>query len=137
MLYEHTLCKVCMCVCVQHINVCRCLAHVYSEESQSRTSDAIFCCSHRTRSSPFLLGCLGSKTLRSTSFCSSKVGLQVCCYVQLLSYVLEILTQVLMIYFKKIFIIIFKYTVADFRHTRRRCQISLLMAVSQHMVARI
>jgi hypothetical protein len=41
--------------------------------------------------------------------------------------------------FKKIylFIIICKYTVAAFRHTRRGCQISLQMVVSHHVVAGI
>jgi hypothetical protein len=39
-------------------------------------------------------------------------------------------------FFKKdLFIIICKYTVAVFGHTRRGCQISLWMVVSQHVVA--
>jgi hypothetical protein len=37
----------------------------------------------------------------------------------------------------KIFIIIHKHTVADFRHTRRGCQISLQVVVSNHVVAGI
>jgi hypothetical protein len=40
-------------------------------------------------------------------------------------------------FFKDLFIVICKYTVAVFRHTRRGCQISLLMVVSHHMVAGI
>jgi hypothetical protein len=36
-----------------------------------------------------------------------------------------------------LFIIIFKYTVAVFRHTRRGHQISLRMVVSHHVVAGI
>jgi hypothetical protein len=36
-----------------------------------------------------------------------------------------------------LFIIINKYTVAVFRHTRRGRQISLLVVVSHHVVARI
>jgi hypothetical protein len=39
--------------------------------------------------------------------------------------------------FFKRFIIIYKYTVAVFRYTRRRCQISLRMVVSHHVVAGI
>jgi hypothetical protein len=39
--------------------------------------------------------------------------------------------------FKDLFIIISKYTVAVFRHTRRRRQISLWMVVSYHVVAGI
>jgi hypothetical protein len=39
--------------------------------------------------------------------------------------------------FKDLFIIIYKYTVAVFRHTRRECQISLQMVVSHHAVAGI
>jgi hypothetical protein len=38
---------------------------------------------------------------------------------------------------KDLFIIISKYTVADFRCTKRGCQISLQMVVSHHMVAGI
>jgi hypothetical protein len=38
---------------------------------------------------------------------------------------------------KKAFIIIHKYTVAVFRHTRRGRQISLQMVVSHHVVAGI
>jgi hypothetical protein len=38
---------------------------------------------------------------------------------------------------KDLFIIIHKYTVADFRHTRRGRQISLWVVVSHHMVAGI
>jgi hypothetical protein len=38
---------------------------------------------------------------------------------------------------KDLFIIIDKYTVADFRHTRRGCQISLQVVVSHHVVAGI
>jgi hypothetical protein len=38
---------------------------------------------------------------------------------------------------KDLFIIIYKYTVAVFRHIRRGCQISLLMVVSYHVVAGI
>jgi hypothetical protein len=38
---------------------------------------------------------------------------------------------------KDLFIIIHKYTVADFRHTRRGCQISLKVGVSHHVVAGI
>jgi hypothetical protein len=38
---------------------------------------------------------------------------------------------------KDLFIIIYKYTVADFRHTRRGCQISLQVVVSHHVVAGI
>jgi hypothetical protein len=41
-------------------------------------------------------------------------------------------------FFKKdLFIIIHKYTVADFRHTRRGRQISLPVVVSHHVVAGI
>jgi hypothetical protein len=41
-------------------------------------------------------------------------------------------------FFLKIYLfIICKYTVAVFRHTRRRSQISLRMVVSHHVVARI
>jgi hypothetical protein len=36
---------------------------------------------------------------------------------------------------KDLFIIIQKYTVAAFRHTRRRCQISLRVVVSHQVVA--
>ena len=39
--------------------------------------------------------------------------------------------------FKDLFIIVYKYTVAVFRHTRRGCQISLQMVVSHHVVAKI
>jgi hypothetical protein len=38
---------------------------------------------------------------------------------------------------KDFFIIIHKYTVAVFRRTRRRCQISLRVVVSHHVVAGI
>jgi hypothetical protein len=38
---------------------------------------------------------------------------------------------------KDLFIIIFKYTIAVFRHTRRGRQISLWMVVSNHVVAAI
>jgi hypothetical protein len=38
---------------------------------------------------------------------------------------------------KDLFIIICKYIVAVFRHTRRGCQISLQMVVSHHVVAEI
>jgi hypothetical protein len=38
---------------------------------------------------------------------------------------------------KDLFIIIHKYTVADFRRTRRGCQISLRVAVIHHVVAGI
>ena len=38
---------------------------------------------------------------------------------------------------KDLFIITCKYIVAVFRHTRRGCQISLLMVVSHHVVAGI
>jgi hypothetical protein len=38
---------------------------------------------------------------------------------------------------RDLFIIIHKYTVADFRRTRRGCQISLQMVVSHHVVAGI
>ena len=38
---------------------------------------------------------------------------------------------------KDLFIIICKYTVAIFRHTRRGCQISLWIVVSHHVVVRI
>jgi hypothetical protein len=42
------------------------------------------------------------------------------------------------IYFFKIYLcIICEYTVAVFRHTKRRCQIPLQMVVSHHVVARI
>jgi hypothetical protein len=40
-------------------------------------------------------------------------------------------------FFKIYLFIIYKYTVAVFRHTRRRCQISLQMVVSHHVVAGI
>jgi hypothetical protein len=40
-------------------------------------------------------------------------------------------------FFKHLFIIICKYTVAVFRHTRRRCQISLWVVVSHHVGAGI
>jgi hypothetical protein len=40
-------------------------------------------------------------------------------------------------FFKDLFIIICKYTVAAFRHTRRGCQISLQMVVSHHVVVGI
>jgi hypothetical protein len=40
-------------------------------------------------------------------------------------------------FFKDLFIIISKYTVAVFRHTRRGHQISLQMVVSHHVVAGI
>jgi hypothetical protein len=39
--------------------------------------------------------------------------------------------------FKDVFIIIHKFTVADFRHTRRGCQISLRVVVSHRVVAGI
>jgi hypothetical protein len=38
-------------------------------------------------------------------------------------------------FFKYLFIIIHKYTVAVFRHTTRGCQVSLWMVVSHHVVA--
>jgi hypothetical protein len=38
---------------------------------------------------------------------------------------------------KDLLIIINKYTVADFRHIRRGCQISLAVVVSHHVVAGI
>jgi hypothetical protein len=41
------------------------------------------------------------------------------------------------IFFKDLCIIICKYTVAVFRHTRRGCQISLQMVVSHHVFAGI
>ena len=41
------------------------------------------------------------------------------------------------LFFKDLFIIIHKYTVADFRHNRRGHQISLQMVVSHHVVAGI
>jgi hypothetical protein len=41
------------------------------------------------------------------------------------------------LFFKDLFIIICKYTVAVFRHTRRGSQISLRMAVSHHVVVEI
>jgi hypothetical protein len=41
------------------------------------------------------------------------------------------------IFFKDLFIIISKYTVAGFRCTRRGRQISLWVVVSHHVVARI
>jgi hypothetical protein len=37
-------------------------------------------------------------------------------------------------FFKDLFYL-YEYTVAVFRHTRRGCQISLLMVVSHHVVA--
>jgi hypothetical protein len=40
-------------------------------------------------------------------------------------------------FFKDLFTIIHKYTVTDFRRTRRGRQISLLMVVSHHVVAGI
>jgi hypothetical protein len=46
-------------------------------------------------------------------------------------------TPGLFMHFKKIFIIICKYTVAIFTHTRRGHQISLRMVVSHHVVAGI
>jgi hypothetical protein len=42
-----------------------------------------------------------------------------------------------MSFFSKIIYIIWKYTVAVFRHTRRGCQISLWMVVSHHVVVGI
>jgi hypothetical protein len=39
------------------------------------------------------------------------------------------------LFFKDVFIIIHKYTVAAFRHTRRGGQILLWMVVSHHVVA--
>ena len=41
------------------------------------------------------------------------------------------------LFFKDLFIIIYKYTVADFRRTRRGHQISLRVVVSHHVVAEI
>jgi hypothetical protein len=40
-------------------------------------------------------------------------------------------------FFKDLFIIIYKYTVAIFRHTRRGSQVLLRMVVSHHVVAGI
>jgi hypothetical protein len=40
-------------------------------------------------------------------------------------------------FFLKIFIYYYKYTVADFKHTIRGCQISLWVVVSHHVVAGI
>jgi hypothetical protein len=48
-----------------------------------------------------------------------------------------ILRLSLFIFFKDLFIIICKYTVAVFRHTRRGSQILLRMVVSHHVVAGI
>jgi hypothetical protein len=44
---------------------------------------------------------------------------------------------IIIIFFKDLFIIICKYTVAVFRHTRRGSQILLRMVVSHHVVAGI
>ena len=43
----------------------------------------------------------------------------------------------LFFFFEDLFIIMHKYTVADFRHTRRRRQISLRVVVSHHVVSGI
>jgi hypothetical protein len=40
-------------------------------------------------------------------------------------------------FFLNLFMVICKYTVAVFRHTRRRCQISLWVVLSHHVVAGI
>jgi hypothetical protein len=45
--------------------------------------------------------------------------------------------MVVSLFFKDLFIIIHKHTVADFRHTRRGRQISLWVVVSCHVVAGI
>jgi hypothetical protein len=59
-------------------------------------------------------------------------------YVQSLYAVISHLFIYLFIYlFKDLFIILCKYTVAVFRHTRRGSQISLRMVVSHHVVAGI
>jgi hypothetical protein len=48
------------------------------------------------------------------------------------------LSLLLNLFFKGLFIIIiYKYTVGVFRHTRRECQISIQMVVSHHVVAGI
>jgi hypothetical protein len=40
-------------------------------------------------------------------------------------------------FFKDLFIVMCRYTVAVFRHTRRGCPVSLQMIVSHHVVALI
>jgi hypothetical protein len=70
---------------------------------------------------------LGIEFLGPPSTCSSQAH----------SFRSTLLAQSLLASTQRFIIIIHKYTVADYRQTRRGCQISLQVVVSHHVVAGI
>ena len=88
----------------------------------------------------YITDCPGTHSVNQAGLCSvladsvsQEVGLKVCSATIEPSHQ----SQVHMIFFKDLFFIIHKYTVAVFRHTRREHWISLQMVVSHHVVAGI